>query len=114
MDIECIRDELHRLTLEEELINKALQAVRLARQKNNIELMEVLSKIKELQQMTSKNITQRKNFKKSNRTTTVVNETRSIGVKDIDNPSIVNQTKLNLSIGQNMNIDQEEESEESD
>jgi hypothetical protein len=117
-DIGCIRDELQRLVQEEEFINEALKAVRLARKKNSIELMEVMSKIKELKKSSSKNKDQPKNSKKTSNITTVVqhtfDQTHSTGLEDIDNPSIVNQTQLNLSIGQNTNNDEEEESEESD
>lgn len=100
---------LRRLAEEEQLIHKALQEVRIAIEKNNIELMEVHSKVNEIQRACSQEVSRDEDDK------SLIANLPSCSNKDIDNPNVVNQTKIDLSIFPKIaNGFEEEESDDSD
>uniref|UniRef100_A0A1B6KBA6 Uncharacterized protein n=1 Tax=Graphocephala atropunctata TaxID=36148 RepID=A0A1B6KBA6_9HEMI len=115
---DALSAELELLVQEESLIRKTLQYVRMAKQRNRIEGIEILSKIKELQRskLNSSLIEKKKeNHAKQNISAENILENNSVPQQALQfhEPTDTNQIKLNLDVT-NQNYFQEEESEESD
>uniref|UniRef100_A0A1B6FVX2 Uncharacterized protein n=1 Tax=Cuerna arida TaxID=1464854 RepID=A0A1B6FVX2_9HEMI len=114
-ELETLSAQLEKLVQEENSIRKSLEYVRIAKQRNKIEELEIKSKIMEVKDKLPRTRSQAKtaqNIAVKQNVSGVAGDSR---VTLCDDPEIINKTKLNLNVTYDYQYqEEEEESEESD
>ncbi|KAG8246825.1 uncharacterized protein LOC124357476 [Homalodisca vitripennis] len=111
-ELEALSAQLDNLVQEESSIRKTLEYVRIAKQRNKIEELEIKSKIMEVKNKLPRTRSQPKAV--NNKASEVVQDS---SVTLCDDPEIVNKTRLDLNVEYDYRYqyqEEEEESEESD